>query len=446
MDKEADAGNFQVTHRLVLSIALPMTLAYLTIPLLGLTDTAVAGHLGKADYLAGLALGALVLDLLLGTVNFLYSATTGLVAQAFGRGDMREQQAVFLRSLVLALVIGCAMAALSPLLLIIGKMVMGAEGGVGDAMGRYFSIRILGSPATLTNMAVMGFILGRGRGTLGLALQILINGVNIGLCILLGLWMGYGIEGIAIATVTGETLGALCGVAYVVSQFDRANPPRRADVFDRGKFKALFGLNRDILIRSFVLMSTFTVQARVGGMLGPIVLAGNALLMTLFLVAGYYMDGFANAAEQLVGRAIGAKNRKAFDDAIRLTRFWSFGLGAMTTALFLAFGGAVISGLTTVVAVQEEAMHYLPWAALTALTGALAFQMDGVYIGATWSRTMRNMMLASFAVYLLAMAVFVPLLGNHGLWLALNLFLLVRGLFLLSQLPGRTRQTFLSAQ
>src|SRR5690606_16654319 len=178
----------------------------------------------------------------------------------------------------------------------------------------------------------------------------------------------------------------------------------------------LFSLNRDIMIRTFVLIGAFAIMTRIGSSLGPLALAANAVLMNIFLVAGYYLDGLANAAEQLVGRAFGANFRPAFDRAVKLTMLWSFGLGLVTTLLFLAFGTDVIGLLTTTESVRAEAAKYLPWAALTAITGALAFQMDGVYIGATWSTAMRNMMLLAFAGYLSALALFVPLLGNHGLW------------------------------
>jgi len=164
--------------------------------------------------------------------------------------------------------------------------------------------------------------------------------------------------------------------------------------------------------------------------------------MNIFLVAGYYLDGIANAAEQLVGRAFGANFRPAFDRAVKLTFLWSLGLGVVTTGLFLIFGANIVGLLTTTESVRAEAVKYLPWAALTAITGALAFQMDGVFIGATWSSAMRNMMLAAFIGYLAALAVFVPLLGNHGLWLALNLFLAFRGIFLAMRLPALAGRQF----
>ena len=429
------AGPFEVTHRLVLSIAIPMTLGFLTTPLIGLTDTAVAGRLGSADALAGMAVGAVIFDLLLGSFNFLRASTTGLVAQAFGRGDRREEQAVYWRSLTIALCSGLALALLSPFLLAAGLFLMAPSPGVAEVTTTYFSIRILSAPLSLANYALLGFVLGRGQGMTGLFLQAVINGVNIVLSIVLGLELGWGVAGIAWAAFTGETVGMLAGLLLIVSRFDRKERPSRAEIFARERMRALFSLNRDIMIRTFVLVGAFAIMTRIGSSMGPLVLAANAVLMNIFLVAGYYLDGIANAAEQLVGRAFGANFRPAFDRAVRLTMLWSFGLGVVTTLLFLLFGENIIGFLTTTESVRTEAVKYLPWAALTAITGALAFQMDGVFIGATWSSTMRNMMLAAFLGYLLAIGLFVPLLGNHGLWLALNLFLAFRGIFLALRLP-----------
>lgn len=434
-NENGGAGPFEVTHRLVLSIAIPMTLGFLTTPLLGLTGTAVAGRLGSADALAGMAVGAILFDLLLGSFNFLRASTTGLVAQAFGRGDRREEQAIYWRSLAIALCCGLAITLLSPLLLSAGLFLMAPSPGVAAVTSTYFTIRVLSAPMALANYALLGFVLGRGQGMMGLLLQALINGTNIVLSIIFGLGLGWGIAGIAWGTFIGETVGMLAGLAIVVSRFDRAHRPSRSEVLARDRLKALFSLNRDIMIRTFVLIGAFAIMTRIGSSMGPLVLAANAVLMNIFLVAGYYLDGIANAAEQLVGRAFGAGFRPAFDRAVKLTLLWSLGLGVVTTLLFLAFGRDVIDLLTTTDSVRAEAVKYLPWAALTAVTGALAFQMDGVFIGATWSSAMRNMMLMAFAGYLAALALFVPALGNHGLWLALNLFLAFRGVFLALRLP-----------
>ena len=449
MDNQAPArtdGAFEVTHRLVLSIAVPMTFGFLTTPLLGLTDTAVVGRSGSAAALAGLAIGAALFDLLFASLNFLRASTTALVAQAYGRRDAHEQQIVFWRSMALSVSLGLFILALSPLLLSAGLWMMGPEGSVAVATSIYFSIRIMAGPLTLANFTILGFVLGRGQGTIGLLLQALLNGTNIVLSIYLGLVLDWGIAGVAWGTLIGEGVAAIAGVLIVLSQFRKVQRPSLAEIVDAAKLKALFAINRDILIRSFTLLAAFTLMTRIGTSFGPVVLAANAVLMNIFLVAGYYLDGFANAAEQISGRAIGANYRPAFDRALKLTGIWSFGLAAITTGFFLMFGDAVIDLMTTAEPVRIAAYDYLPWAALTALTGALAFQMDGIFIGATWSKDMRNMMIAAFAGYLLALAILVPLFANHGLWLSLNLFLALRGLFLLIRVPRKLNQTFSANQ
>ena len=196
------------------------------------------------------------------------------------------------------------------------------------------------------------------------------------------------------------------------------------------------------MIRSFALLAAFALFARQGAQFGTTALAANAVLMNFFLVGGYFLDGFATAAEQLAGRAIGARDRAAFSRAVFLSTGWGFGLAIVTTLLFLSLGSHFIAFVTTAADVRTEAQIYLPWAAFTAVSGVLAFAMDGVYIGATWSRDMRNMMLASFAIFWAALAVLSELFGNHGLWAALHVFLLVRGFSLLAIVPARTRSTF----
>lgn len=444
--QEKEGLAFDVTHRLVLSIAVPMTLGFVTTPLLGVTDTAVVGRTGDAAALAGLAIGAVLFDLLFGSLNFLRASTTALVAQAFGRRDEHEQQAVFWRSFVLALAFGIIVVLVSPLLLAAGLKLMGPEGRVAEATATYFSIRILAGPFSLLNFTLLGFILGRGRGGTGLFLQALLNGTNIILSIYLGLVLGWGISGVAWGTAVGEGLAAVVGLAIVMRSFDKSKSPRLAEIFARHELIALIAINRDLLIRTFVLLGAFTLLTRIGTGFGPEVLAANAVLMNFFMVASFYLDGMANAAEQITGRAIGAGHRPAFERAVRLTAIWSFGLATVTAVVFLAAGHSAIAVLTTAENVRALAGEFLPWAALTSVTGALAFQMDGVFIGSTWSREMRNMMLAAFGGYLLALSVLVPAFGNHGLWLALNVFLALRGLFLLALLPRKLDQTFAAAQ
>lgn len=421
---------------MVLGLALPMTFGFLTIPLLGITDTAVAGRLGDPSVLAGLAIGAVLFDLIFGSFNFLRASTTALVAQAWGREDRAEQEAVFWRALATAFVCGLVIVLVSRLLLNLGLGVMAPDAATAAATSHWFAIRVLSVPAGLANFVLLGYLLGRGQARMGLFLQVLINSINIVLTVLLGLTLRYGIEGIGWATVTAEILGAVAGLTVVLRPFRERNPLRMPGTFAAAKLRALFALNADILIRTFVLIGAFFILTRIGAGFGPVTLAANAVLMNFFMVGGFWLDGLANAAETIVGRSVGAGHRPSFERGIWLTGIWSAMLAAATTLCFLGVGRPVIDFLTTATEVRIEAYGHLPWAASTALCGFLAFHMDGVFIGATWSHAMRNRMLMAFAGYCLALVVLVPAFGNHGLWASLNVFLVLRGLLLLQRLPG----------
>jgi multidrug resistance protein, MATE family len=444
LDERTDISErrFTVTNKMVLRIALPMTIAYLTTPLIGIADTAIVGQMGDAALLGGLAAGAIVFDLVFASFNFLRSGTTGLVSQAYGSRDRAEEQAIFLRALILALLIGAALIVLGPVIATIGAWFIAGEPRVTEALQTYVLIRLWSAPLALGNYAILGYVLWRGEGGVGLALQFAINATNIALSVWLGLHLGWGLEGVAWGTVLGEAFGFAVGIAVLTTRFGRRGPLRPGALRDLAKLRAMLALNRDIMIRCFALLAAFALLARQGAQLGTVTLAANAVLMNFFLVASYFLDGFATAAEQLAGRAVGARWRPAFDRAVRLTAIWGFALAGLLALVVLVFGDQLIALITTAPEVRDLAATYLPWAALTAVTAVLAFQMDGVFIGATWSRDMRNMMLLSLALYVAALFTLGPLFGNHGLWASLHVFLLARGLSLLAVLPRRAAQTF----
>ena len=441
----APARPFEIDMVMIARIAIPLTLAYMTTPILGLVDTAVVGRLGDPALIGGLAIGAVLVDLIFTTFNFQRSGTTGLTAQALGSGDESEKQAILVRALVLALAVGILMVALSPAILKIGLWFMAPGPDVAGATSQYFLVRMLSTPFALANYAVLGWLIGLGRTGLGLAIQILLNGVNIVLSIVLGLWLGYGIAGVAWATVAAEIIACLAGLALCRAMIDPAFRPRRAQIMAAGAWKRLVNLNADIMVRSFVLLFAFAFFTAQGARFGEITLAANAVLMHFFVVGGYFLDGLASAAEQIVGRSLGARYRAGFLRGFRLTLTLNVILAIALTAFYLFAGNWLIALITTIDAVRAEAGSYLWLAALTPLTGVLAFQMDGVYIGATWSREMSRMMLVSIVAYLVAWWLMGDGLANTGLWLALHAFLLTRGATLSLMLGPKLRSTFAQA-
>ena len=419
-----------------------MTLAYLTTPLLGIVDTAVVGQFGETAMIGGLAVGAIVLDVIFTSFNFLRAGTTAMVAQAYGAGDEPEERAALWRAVLVSVVAGIFVALLSPVVISIGGWFMSAGAEVTTAMATYVGIRIVAAPVTLTNYALLGYVLGRGEGVTGFALQLLLNGTNIVLSIYLGLHLNWAIEGVAWATVISEICALICGFAYLAYRNRRTKRVSVSHLLEPQSLMKMFSVNSDIMIRSFVLLSAFALFTRSGAGLGELPLATNAILMNFFMVSGFLLDGFATAAEQLSGRSIGAQYRPAFHRTVVLTAIWGLAVATIITLTVLVIGPHIVAIITSSEEIRDAAAGFLPWAAFTALSGVAAFQMDGVYIGAAWSRDMRNMMLLSFVAFVVSLPVFVGWWGNHGNWAALHVFLLLRGATLYALLGTNMRKAF----
>lgn len=438
----AETTDFQVTHRSVFAIAVPMTLAFLSTPLVGLADTWTIGQLGDAALIGAIAVGGIIFDILFTTMNFLRSGTTGLVAQAYGAGRKREEVAILLRALILAVGIGLVAVILQTPLLQASLWFIGGTQRVQEAVVVYFSVRVLAAPLTLSNYAILGYFLGRGEAMTGLAIQTVLNLTNIALNILFVLVFDWGVAGVAFASVLGEAVALALGLVLLFVKLRKAPRPSRSEIFNRAELMRMMGVNRDIMIRSFALLFAFATFTRLSAQQGETMLAANAILEKYFLLAGYFLDGMATAAEQLVGRAVGARRRNPFIRAVKLSAFWSALLAGLATLFFLAAGGPILDAMTPAQEVRDLGREFLIFAALTPIVGAGAFLMDGVYIGATWSRDMRTMMLISLAAFLIAAYTLTPWLGNSGLWISLLLFLGLRGITLGAILPKRMRETF----
>ncbi|WP_084539934.1 MATE family efflux transporter [Azorhizobium doebereinerae] len=421
-----------------------MTLAHLTTPLLGLVATTVVGRLGDAAMLGGVALGAVVFDFLFWGFGFLRMGTVGLAAQAVGRRDGVEERAVLARAVLLALACGAVLVALQWPIGVLALKMAGASPAVDAAVGAYYGVRIWAAPMSLANYALLGWFTGIGRTGHALALQAGINALNIGLCILFVLGLGRGVAGAAEAAVWAEGAGMAAGLLLCARLLRFRLDVPRAVVLNRARIVEMMALNRDIMIRTAALLGAFAFFAAQGARAGDVTLAANALLNTMVLLSVYFLDGFATAAEQLCGAAAGARDRAAFSTALRLVLLWGYGFAVPAVAVFLLAGPAILGLMSTNAEVVAEAIAYLPFAALLPLAGVAAYAYDGIYVGALWSRDMRNLMLAALAVYLLAWAGLRPF-GNAGLWTALLIFLVARGLFQALRLPALVRRTFRTA-
>ncbi len=433
---------FQVTNRSFLALAIPMTLAYISTPLLGLVDTAVIGRLDDAALLGGLAVGTILFDVIGAFFYFLRAGTTGLAAQALGANNGGELRAVLARALLLGLVAGVAVIFLQWPILTIGLPVIGGTEAVQNAAATYFSIRAFSAPFVLANYSILGWYLGLSKAGIGLLIQTFLNLTNMALSALFVLGFGWGIPGVAIATLIAELLTFCLGLYLIKRELNGARLPGFSQILIWERLKPMLALNRDIMIRSMVMLFAFGFFTSRSAAQGEVVLAANAVLEKFILVAAFFLDGTASAAEQVVGQAIGAKQRSAFRKALKLSIGWGFGLSFAAAFVLWLTGGMVIDLLTTHEGVRETARTYMLWAVLTPIIGTLAFQMDGVFIGATWSQDMRNSVVVSTLLFLASYYLLYPLYGNHGLWFSLLIFFGARGVTLGYRCVVRERQHF----
>lgn len=434
-------SGFSVGHRQVFAIALPAMLANITTPLVGVVATAAIGRLGDAAALGGVAMASLVFDCLFWLCGFLRMGTVALTAQALGAGDTTEQRAVLGRALLIAIVIGAVLLAIQMPLAAGVLWLMGGNAAVNDAAGLYFAIRLWSAPFALGNYVMLGWLVGLNHPRLALAVQMVINVVDILLTVLLVLVLDGGVAGAAFAAVIAEGSGLAVGLAiawYVLGH--RLDMPRHA-LFDRTKLMRMLAVNRDIFIRTAALVAVFLFFSAQGARAGDVTLAANAVLHNFTLIGAFFLDGMANAAEQLCGRAYGARNRAAFARAVKLIIGWSLAFGLATSAVFALGGPSLIDAMTASADVRDMARIFLWLAVLTPACGALAFAYDGIYIGVTWARDMRNLMILALALYFAAWWIAHPL-GNTGLWVALLTFYLARGALQAARYPALARRTF----
>ena len=428
-----------LTHRRILHIAVPVVLANITVPLLGLVDTGVVGQMGEAAPIGAVGIGAIILTGFYWIFGFLRMGTTGFAAQAIGAGDKAENCAILIRALGIAALAGLTLIILQRSLFALGFWASPASAEVEALARSYMSIRVWSAPALIATYAITGWLVAAERTRDILVVQLLMNGTNIVLDLVFVLGWGWGVQGVAVATVIAELSGCTLGLWYCRRAFDGAPWRDRARLLDPVKLKRFAQVNADILVRSLLLQAIFMSFLFFAARYGDVRLAATHILVQFLTVVSHGMDGFAFAAESLVGQAMGARKRAAFRRAAVLVSIWCFATGVVLALAFAIFGGTVIDWMTTAPNVREVARIYLPYMALTPLLSAAPFMLDGIFIGATRTRDMRDMMAVSAAIYFAAALTLMPLFGSHGLWIALLISFAARGVTLGAKYPKLER-------
>ena len=428
-------------HRRVWTLSWPVVIANVTIPLVGLVDTAVMGRMPDPSYVGAVAVGATIFNALYWIFGFLRMGTTGLTAQALGARRPGDLAGVALRAATIALALGFAAIALQFPLGALVLRLFDASDPVEAFAATYFRIRIWGAPALLLHMVALGILFGLQRVRATLALSLLLNLSNVVLDVLFVIGFGWEVAGVAAATIISEWLAACAGVVLVVRALISTGWQRRlpADLWQRDRLSALFQVSGNLIVRSFFVQLPFFVFTLIGARFGDLVLAANAIIMQLLLAMAFMLDAFAHTAETLCGYAYGAGDRQALRRSMGYSLVWAIA-GALVIALGYALAGdRLINTLTLLPEVRAAAAELLPWAVAAPLLAVLAFHFDGVFIGTTRTATLRNTMFCAAMLYLLILWLTLERYGNQGLWWAMMVFFGSRGLVLAALYPGIER-------
>ena len=425
-----------VTHRRVLNIAMPIVLANATVPILGLVDTGVVGQLGQAIPIGAVGIGTIILTAIYWMFGFLRMGTTGLTSQAQGAGKTGEVAAMLTRALMIGLAGGFAIILLQ-IPVFWGAFQVSPASAEVEALARdYMQIRVFSAPAIIALFGVTGWLIALERTRAVLVIQLVMNGLNIVLDLWFVLGLNWGVEGVAWATFIAEWSGLLLGLWLCRDVFRVPAWRDWVRVFDCERLRQVLAVNSDIFLRTLMLECIFVSFLFLGADFGDVTLAANQVLLQFLHITAYALDGFAFAAEALVGQALGARNRSGLRRSAIVTSQWGLFTILLLSAGFAIFGGAIVDLMAKAVEVQAEARIYLIYMIFAPIIGLAAWMLDGIFIGATRTRDMRNMMAVSLAIYVVAAALFVPLIGNHGLWLALLISFLARGVTLGLRYPA----------
>jgi len=430
----------EISHRRIWAIAWPVVLSNATVPILGAVDTGVVGQIGAAAPIGAVGIGAIILTSLYWVFGFLRMGTAGLTAQALGAGASAEVSALLTRVLMIGLGAGALLIVLQLPLFAGAFLVSPASDEVETLARGYMSIRIWSAPALIAIYGITGWLIAQERTRAVLVIQVTMNGVNILLDLLFVLGLGWGVNGVAVATFLAEWSGLALGLWFCRDAFRSPAWRDWPRTFDRARLVNMARVNSDILIRSVLLQAIFVSFLFWGSDFGDVQLAANQVLLQFLYITAYAMDGFAFAAEALVGKALGARARAALRRAAAMTTLWAVATGLGLSLAFLLGGPSLIDVMAKDAEVQAAGRVYLWWMVAAPLVGAASWMLDGIFIGATRTADMRNMMAISAAVYFAAAVPLTEVFGNHGLWAGLLLSFAVRGLTLGLRYPALEAQ------
>ena len=414
-----------------MALAVPAIVANITTPLLSLIDLAIVGHLGSPVFVGAIAVGGTVFNMLYWLFGFLRFGTSGLTAQAYGAGDKIGQQLMGVRALLIAAMLGVLLILLQYPLSLLAFGIMNPDEATFAVAEVYFEILIYGAPAVLIQYALTGWFVGIQNTRVPMFVSLLINVVNVAVSLLLVYVWDMGIEGVAYGTLIAQWCG--CVVAMAVARLPLA---RWHGVWSMTAFRRFFSINVDIFLRTLCLIAVTMWFTRSGAMQGAVILSVNALLMQMFTLFSYFMDGFAFASEALCGKFYGAADYAGLRTCVRRFVRWGFAMAGIFTVLYAIGGDFLIAILTDDAAIRLAANDYRYWAVLIPMCGFLAFMADGVAIGLTQTRMMLRSMLVSTMLFFALYFALVTWIGNHALWMAFLAYLLGRGILLFTRLSA----------
>ena len=424
------------THHLnkqISELALPNIITNITVPLLGIVDLAIVGHLGNELYIGAIAIGTMIFNMIYWNFGFLRAGTGGLTAQAYGAGNIDETAKIFVRASIVALTISVLLISLQVPMAKISKIVVNGDEQMINMALKYFYIRIWAAPATLGMYTIKGWFIGMQDSKLPMWISIILNILNIVSSLIFVYVFNKGIAGVALGTVLAQYSGLLAAIFFWFKTygFVRAKINFK-DSINLNDYKHFFKINTDIFLRTLCLTAVFTFIPAISARMGNRILAINTLLMQLFTIFSYILDGYAYAGEALVGKFIGAKNKTSLIKTVRYLTYWGMSITIVFTILYVAFGKNILSLLTNDSDVILNSMDYIHWAVLVPICGFLAFIFDGIYIGATASKAMRNTIFIATMSFFVSYYTLHPVLHNDAVWIALLIFLLLRGILLLA--------------